>query len=131
LKLQLFVSQYFGSGRTLIIRLSFITSTKYFQSAVVPGWTYKISHLQQYLNVSSHSTQPLKSIIMFGFFILRPLWKELKTPLKGILKDKFSVIGRQFKGTLSSTGNDLIVVLQNNLGAGIYNRYSSGTIKKK
>jgi hypothetical protein len=45
-------------------------------------------------------------------FVLWPLWKQLKAPLKSALADKFSVVGGQFKLLLSSTVDDLITAIQ-------------------
>jgi hypothetical protein len=55
------------------------------------------------------------------FWFGNPLWKLLEGPLKGILKDKFSVLNKRFKGLLSSTENDLIAVVKDRFSSTMVN----------
>lgn len=45
-------------------------------------------------------------------FVLWPLWKELKGPLKSVLGKKFSMLSGNLKGLLSSAIDDLVAAIQ-------------------
>jgi hypothetical protein len=65
-------------------------------------------------------------------FALWPLWRILKGPLEGLLKDKFSLVGGQFKALLSSTVDDLVAALQEDFFAtGTWKHLAAGKIQKK
>jgi hypothetical protein len=68
---------------------------------------------------------------MLGF-VLWPLWRQLKGPLKSLLSDKFSLVGGQLKGLLSSTIDDLIAAIQKSFfDTDTWRHLAEGEIRKK
>ena len=62
-------------------------------------------------------------------FVLYPLWKALKRPLKSALDNNFSLLGGHFKALLSTTIDDLIWVLQNeSFNTDVWRHYATGEI---
>ena len=68
---------------------------------------------------------------MFEYALWR-LWGALKTPLKASLKEKSSIVGKQFKALLSSTVDDLAGALQDGFfDTDTWRHAAEGRIRKK